>query len=133
MEEETQNMHNTSNVQGIVQTILNAINSLPNLPQLQASTSQETQNNSVRSFSSPAEELNSQFQIPQTRGQTSHYTAYFCSKENSFFIRVQSPINSVKASLAEKGLYVDAFQLDKNWGEACLSVYGIVLPLSKST
>jgi hypothetical protein len=32
----------------------------------------------------------------------------------------QVPCGSVEASLAEKGLYVDAFQIDKNWGEACL-------------
>ena len=32
----------------------------------------------------------------------------------------QVPRGSAKASLVEKGLYVDAFRLDKNWGEARL-------------
>ena len=30
----------------------------------------------------------------------------------------QVPRGSTKASLVERGLYVDAFRLDKNWGEA---------------
>ena len=32
----------------------------------------------------------------------------------------QVPRGSAKASLVERGLYVDAFRLDKNWGEARL-------------
>ena len=60
-------MRGGSNVQGIVQTILNAINNLPNSPQA-CEQNTSSRNDSAQPFSSPAEELNSRFQIPRTGG-----------------------------------------------------------------
>ena len=159
-------MPSGSNVQGIVQTILNAINNLPNSPQACEQTT-SSQNDSLQPFSSPAEELNSRFQIPRTRGSNPVTTPHisvpkrtvtssdFNPRQNYNFQRPgrrksrkgsvqkgttatkpelvykdicllpnpewhQVPRGSAKASLVERGLYVDAFQLDKNWDEARL-------------